>query len=91
MESDEQTPKTFTYDEALQVFPDVRTLTERAVTEATIVEAQMLALKGGDVAGGFRQWRGVLLLEVSGAGNRLFSRLHVRVRRTHQAPLEPCP
>lgn len=46
MQPDESSAKIFTYDEASEVFPQVRTLTERAVTDATIVEAQLLALKG---------------------------------------------
>jgi hypothetical protein len=46
MESEDASPRIFTFDEALEVFPQVQTLTERAVTDATIVEAQILALKG---------------------------------------------
>jgi hypothetical protein len=48
MESEEHAPKTFTYDEALELFPQVQALTERAVTDAAVVEAQLLALKGGE-------------------------------------------
>jgi hypothetical protein len=46
MQPDEPSPKIFTYDAALELFPEVRRLTERAVTDAAIVEAQMLALMG---------------------------------------------
>ena len=46
MQAEEPSPKIFTYDEALELFPEVRRLTERAVTDAAILEAQMLALKG---------------------------------------------
>lgn len=48
MEPEEPSSKIFTYDQALELFPQIRSLTERAVTEAAIVEAQMLALKGGE-------------------------------------------
>jgi hypothetical protein len=46
MPSEHPTPKLFTLDEALEIFPLVKELTERAVVAATVVEAQLLALKG---------------------------------------------
>lgn len=39
-------PNIFTFDEALKVFPQVKALTERAVSAAAVIEAQLLALKG---------------------------------------------
>jgi hypothetical protein len=45
MESEESTSRIFTYEEAAEVFPQVQGLTERAVTDAAIVEAQVLALR----------------------------------------------
>ena len=45
MQSEHPAPKIFTLDEALRVFPQVKTLTERAVVASTVVEAQLLALK----------------------------------------------
>lgn len=45
MESEESTSRIFTFEEAVAVFPHVLTLTERAVADTAIVEAQVLALR----------------------------------------------
>ena len=45
MLSEQPAPKLFTLEEALKVFPQVKTLTERAVVASTVLEAQLLALK----------------------------------------------
>jgi len=46
MLSEHPTPKIFTLDEAQRVFPQVKSLTGRAVAATAVVEAQLLALKG---------------------------------------------
>ena len=70
MQPVEPSPRIFTYEEALTLFPEVRALTERAVTDAAIIEAQMLALKGApsrrqeleaEYAGVVRGWAKKLL------------------------------
>jgi hypothetical protein len=45
MESEESTSRIFTFDEAVQVFPHVQALTDRAIADTAIVEAQVLALR----------------------------------------------
>lgn len=58
-------PKIFSFDEALEVFPQVKALTERAVCVTAVIEAQLLALKGpsprrgeweAEYAESVRQW-----------------------------------
>ncbi|MBI3607498.1 MAG: hypothetical protein HY207_06000 [Nitrospirae bacterium] len=45
MQSEQPAPQIFTLEEALRVFPQVKVLTERAVSATTVVEAQLLALR----------------------------------------------
>ncbi len=45
MESEESTSRIFTFEEAVEVFPQVLGLTERAVADTAIVEAQVFALR----------------------------------------------
>jgi hypothetical protein len=44
MESEESTSRIFTFEEAVELFPQIQGLTERAVMDTAIVEAQVLAL-----------------------------------------------
>ncbi|HET8761354.1 MAG TPA: DUF2203 domain-containing protein [Nitrospiria bacterium] len=44
-ESAESTSRIFTFEEAVELFPQILGLTERAVTDTAIVEAQVLALR----------------------------------------------
>ena len=46
MSLEEPAHKLFTLDQALKVFPRVKALTESAINATTVVEAQLLALKG---------------------------------------------